>query len=62
MEPRKRIEALETVPMEMYVEYTEVMKRIEHSGDKDTALRILSWIFRAQRTLYMDGLLEALVV
>jgi hypothetical protein len=37
------------------------MERIEKS-DKDLALRILSWLFRAQRVLRMDELLEALVV
>lgn len=40
------------------------MQRIERSrpGDKDLALRILSWLFHTQRALRMDELLEALVV
>jgi hypothetical protein len=37
------------------------MDRIEKS-DKELALKILSWLFRAQRILRMDELLEALVV
>ena len=41
-----------------------VMERIEHSDDGDMrlALKILSWIYRARRTLFMDELLECLAV
>jgi hypothetical protein len=45
--------------------YDDVMQRIEKSSrgdDKDLAMRILVWLFRAQRTLTMDELLEALAV
>jgi len=38
------------------------MHRIERNDDTDFALKILSWIFRAQRTLKMQELLEALAV
>jgi hypothetical protein len=40
------------------------MDRIEKSrpGDKEVTMKILSWLFRAQRTLHMNELLEALAV
>jgi ankyrin repeat protein len=60
-EPRRRIDALKTIPNDLPSAYHEVMGRIEQS-DKDLALRILGWLFRAQRVLRMDELLEALVV
>lgn len=63
-EPRKRMKALETVPRDMSSAYKDVMKRIEQSkpGDKELAIKILSWLFYAFRPLLMDELLEALVV
>jgi GPI inositol-deacylase, winged helix domain len=63
-EPRKRLKALETVPKDMGSAYDEVMERIEssRSGDKELAMKILSWIFHAKRPLLMNELLEALVV
>ena len=59
------MKAFKTVPKDMYSAYNDVMERIENSrrgDDKDLAMRILSWLFRAQRTLHMDELLEALAV
>ena len=63
-EPRKRMKALEMVPKDMSSAYNDVLQRIEKSrqGDKDLAMKILSWLFRAQRTLFMSELIEALVV
>jgi len=44
--------------------YGEVLRRIQDGrpGDKELAMRILSWLFRAQRALSMGELLEALTV
>jgi hypothetical protein len=58
------MKALEMVPKDMSSAYNDVLQRIEKSrqGDKDLAMKILSWLFRAQRTLFMSELIEALVV
>jgi hypothetical protein len=58
------MKALEIVPKDMSSAYNDVLQRIEKSrqGDKDLAMKILSWLFRAQRTLFMNELIEALVV
>ena len=59
------MKALKTVPKDMSSAYNDVMERIKKSRDgkdKDLAMRILSWLFHAQRTLHMDELLEALAV
>ena len=59
------MKAFKTVPKDMFSAYNDVMQRIENSrrrNDKDLAMRILSWLFRAQRTLRMDELLEALAI
>lgn len=44
--------------------YSDILRRIEDGrpGDKELVMRILSWIFRAQRTLTMGELLVALVM
>jgi hypothetical protein len=64
-EPRKRLQAVHeitnNVPNNLWDVYKGVIERIE-KGDRDLALRIFSWLFRAQRILRMDELLEALVV
>ena len=63
-EPRKRMKALETVPGDMSSAYKDVVQRIEQgkTGEKELAIKILSWLFYAFRPLLMDELLEALVV
>src|ERR1700738_3051885 len=61
-EPRKRLEAISTVPKDMFAAYNGVMQRIENSGDTELALKILSWLFRARRPLHMEELREALVL
>lgn len=63
-DPRERMRALSTVPLNMSSAYEDVMKRIEESkkGDIKLALKILSWLFYAKRPLEMNELLEALVV
>jgi hypothetical protein len=63
-EPKKRMNAVDTVPKDMSAAYKDVIRRIETSrpGDRELAMRILSWVFHAKRTLRMDELLEALVI
>ena len=60
----KRLKAVGTVPMDMQSAYKEVVQRIESSqpGDKELAMKTLSWLFRAQRPLRMEELLEALAL
>lgn len=60
-----QMKRFETVPKGLYEAYSSVIERIEKSGrdgDADVAMRIISWIYHARRTLRMDELLEALVV
>jgi hypothetical protein len=63
-EPAKRLKAIGTVPADMDSAYNEVVQRIECSqpGDKELAMKTLSWLFRAQRPLRMEELLEALAL
>lgn len=64
-EPRLQIRAFKTIPKTLDSAYNEVMDRIEkspRSGDKALALKILSWLYHAQRNLSMDELLDALSV
>jgi ankyrin repeat protein len=63
-EPSKRIKALDSVPKDMSSAYYDVLQRIETSrpGDKELAMKILSWLLRVHRTLQMDELVEALVM
>jgi hypothetical protein len=59
------MKALKTVPNDMSSAYKNVMHRIEKSrsgNDTELALRILSYLFHAQRTLHIDELLEALAI
>lgn len=64
-EPRKRLHAVEemtkSIPNSLSEAYQALIGRIDEI-DRDLALRIFSWLFRAQRILRMDELLEALVV
>ena len=62
--PLTQMKRLKTVPEGLYPPYNSVIERIKNGrdGDEDVAMRIISWIYRAQRTLLMDELLEALVV
>jgi len=63
-QPIKRLKAVATVPVDLHSAYYEVLQRIESSqpGDKDLAMKVLSWLYRAQRPLLMEELLEALAV
>jgi hypothetical protein len=56
--------AVDTVPKDMFAAYKDVIRRIEtgRPGDRQLAMRILSWVFHAKRTLRMEELLEALVI
>jgi hypothetical protein len=63
-EPRERLRALETVPKDVHSAYDEVIKTIRQNGESEIhlALKILSWVFRVQRPLRIEELLEALVI
>lgn len=63
-EPRERLKALKTVPKDMSSAYHDVMERIEQSDEGDTklALKVVSWVYRAQRNLSMRELRECIVV
>jgi hypothetical protein len=63
-DPRHRLKCLATVPRDLSAAYNDIMDRIGKSrpGDQEVAMKILSWLFRAQRTLRMNELLEALAV
>jgi hypothetical protein len=63
-EPRKRLAAVHDVLRDLSSAYNEIISRIESGppGDKDLAMRILSWVLRSLRPLKMDELREALVV
>ena len=64
-EPTRRNKALKTLPRDIHTAYDEVIHRIENSSasdDKSLALRILGWLYRAQRTLRMDELVDALAI
>ena len=64
-EPRKRLQAVEemtkSIPNSLSEIYKGLLGRIDEI-DRDLAFRIFSWLFRAQRILRMEELLEALVV
>lgn len=62
IEPRDAIEALETLPADMESAYTETLERIDKTKAKCIAVKIMSWLFHAQRPLLMDELREALSV
>ena len=59
-----QMKRFKTVPKDLYPAYHSVIERIKNGrdGDADVAMRIISWIYHARRTLQMDELLEALVV
>ena len=63
-EPRNRIKALDSVPRDMSSAYNDIMQRIENSknGDKELAIKVLTWLFHALAPLHMQELLEALVI
>lgn len=58
------MKAVKTIPKDMFSAYHDVMERIEQSDDGDTklALKVLSWVYRAHRTLSIRELCECLVV
>src|SRR5438552_2062786 len=63
-EPRRRLQALHNISSSddsVSKAYKGVVERIE-LADRDLAFRVFSWLFRSRRILYMDELLEALVV
>ena len=64
-EPQQRLQAVReitnNVPNNLSEVYKGIMARIE-DNDRDLAMKIFSWLFRAWRILLMDELLEALVV
>jgi hypothetical protein len=60
-EPRKRWEAAKTVPKTLGSAYHDILSRMKED-EKVLALKILSWLANAQRTLYMNELREVLVL
>jgi hypothetical protein len=53
------------IPKELFDIYDQVMERLRHQGYfdlPDLAIRILSWIFHAQRPLQMSELREAIAI
>jgi len=61
---KERIKALDTIPHDLPSAYGDVMQRIDESREdhKEIAIKTISWLFRAQRTLSMNELLEAIAV
>jgi hypothetical protein len=60
-EPRKVVMALKTLPKSPEDAYVEIFKRIDPKA-KDWVYKILSWLFHAKRSLFMDELRHALAV
>ena len=60
-EPRKRLEAVSHIPLDLADAYFDVIDRVKPS-DKSLAFKVLSWLFHAMRPLLMDELREAMGV
>ena len=60
--PRKVISALDNLPTSMSAAYGEILERISQTGEQDTVIRILSWIFHAERPLKMQQLREVVSI
>ena len=60
--PRDAIEALDTLPKDMPDAYKEVLTRIDKIKGKHTALKVLSWLFHAQRPMTIDEIREVLSI
>src|ERR1700736_5462772 len=60
--PRAAIKALDSLPTDMNAAYIEVLDRIERANAQETALKILSWLFHARRSLRMEELQEVLSI
>ena len=59
------MKALTSVPKDRDSAYADVLKRIDEGkakGDKEIAMLTFSWLLRAQRTLTMNELLQAIAV
>jgi ankyrin repeat protein len=61
-DPHIQLKAFKSIPKDIDSAYEDVMLRIEEGrpGDTKLALRVLSWIYRAPRLMYMYELLYAL--
>lgn len=64
IDPREVMAALDSAPRDLSDAYEAVFARIERRSKcaKSLALRTLSWVFYAKRSLHMDELREALAV
>jgi hypothetical protein len=60
-EPRKVVMALKTLPKSPEDAYVEIFKRIDPKAE-DWVYKIVSWLFHAKRSLFMDELRHALAV
>jgi ankyrin repeat protein len=60
-EPYDAIEALSALPANMESAYVEIFDRID-KAKKPTVIKVLSWLFHAQRPLLKDELREAIAV
>lgn len=61
-DPRDAIEALDTLPKDIPDAYKEVLLRIDKIKGKQTALKVLSWLFYAQRPMTIDEIREVLSI
>lgn len=61
-EPQDALEALENLPTDMDSAYDEVLERVEKVKAKATVIKVLSWVFYAQRPLHMSELREAMSI
>jgi ankyrin repeat protein len=62
LEPQDALEALERLPADMESAYTGILERIEKEKLDSTAMKVLSWLFCAQRPLHVDELREAMSI
>lgn len=60
--PRNAMKSLDTLPADLSSAYREVLDIIDQLEGKETALRILSWLFHAQRLLLMNEPREVLSI
>jgi len=59
-DPQDSLNALESLPMDLWEAYTCILERIRGKKGFESACRILSWLYHAERPLEMAELIEAL--
>jgi hypothetical protein len=60
-EPYDSVESLSTLPNDMEMAYIQVLNRIETSR-RQAVIKVLSWLFHAQRPLHKDEIREPIAV